>query len=1543
MDSVADSDAENSLPMLLATAIDTGLLRRVFGFLSEETKHRLRSEADGTPFEGVYDTYDIPLLPERIVIQSSSPMKEQLLMEINPLEPVQEVNEPETPVRAGRSLRKRTFASRHPYIADQADYLGICTVDSINEMFSDNDDLTVVARALNQLYLKRKKRYPDEERYKARNFYAHLGKSKAMALAGDPDAETMDLQDDPLSLQLNYEPDNASDEEDQEMIPYEGVEHRPPPKVYDLASDSENDIGGSFKRSLDEPRERVYKLKKKMRRQEQPRKGLAVRKMGSSGVNRSLELELGQFVDSRETYEEYTPNYQSFFQPQITSFTLDLSELVRSESSSDYDSDSENELFSDNADTTKSSDLIEPPQTYLDDFDLGGGAQEADHINHLFASGRKSKSRKHKTQSRHSVLTPKVKASSSTTPHQPSYSRGPRSKPSTHRSSTSSYGRLNTRKFSKPPQQRKPLQQSNRANSPRPTKLYHRPELMNRAKQKQSVLSVDVDSDSDKENPKKTSKPIARSKSRPLRTKHFLATTAFEVESLTKFVKQHTSGFAVPSAYFNPSKSSLFSDNLFASTDSILAYNDLQRIHTIGDGFIFFPHNDTVSFTLLGKHYVFGLFQQESSSHNITRLLTHLRKLVSSVKAQLNPSIRTEVKDATRALIKWLLIFRLPIPRAAWGLIDELLNDFTKLQTKEIRKHQTFFYAHVLLVYYIAYQLERTNGEGDYRSLFSEFEKYCIDFWSIIFKTYDSTDISLTFKSETPTELSESLCMMYFLFGNKKDIWWPTVSEALQDLDPLMDSSFESMNIVYALASMCPSNKFNWTPFITILNNFQGSSHAEDHHDFIDICELIHNNLEWPLEEKLILTLYLSFAKRKFTNFENETSVPTSIGVILSKHDIPQDTVFERFLGFVYTYISDLCERKEVKRLITKLVASSQYHYQKGRKYQIMFINRLNLILLLFQISDVDLRSPFSSLIDQIIEFKDMFIYSRAVDAFDTFAQVSERKKVGLPVTAFQAMLNSFSASYDRLQGMPSLLTRLIDCGLRVIDISKTPQSLAFLRAIEISVIPDRLRGRVLDQMLSFAELLRVHKEQASASSDLIDSLIRTVTSFLSAQMNRLPVADLRQDEILENVIEKSIQIWIQFAHANSSQNWNFMMLQKFSYLGNKLLRDRFALYFCWVYLNQGEVSHSAIFEMDKLFIKAMISSRLSKYSSLVFRSLSRTRGSLTACRKLAAQPMVLVHGQKYQILSSFINRIANSNSLVVAEKALLITEMVKEIECEFNAHYDNLQIIEFLRRIISLVSGNCLTLVEDIEEFWSVSEKLGFPSKRLQSTWAQASNDERILLLNVEFTNALKFEKDYAEALGKWISPTNSQLLFSVFEIYVEAASKHDMYWAHVSFLVKFIHFRLHNCMLDVVDRLFKKLLQVVANVPSVAAIEIDSNYVMYQIEAVSICAEIMFAGVYIYDGYDELNEHLDSIRKFEERLHEHETFSKLFTDISLNQLKTGDTGPYLPPYEHTQADYESALEPLNNTLKKLEEVYERKTPGLEVTVVPEPFDITF
>ena len=40
---------------------------------------------------------------------------------------------------SGRSLRKRNFASTHPYLADQAHYLGLSDIDYLNEIYEEND------------------------------------------------------------------------------------------------------------------------------------------------------------------------------------------------------------------------------------------------------------------------------------------------------------------------------------------------------------------------------------------------------------------------------------------------------------------------------------------------------------------------------------------------------------------------------------------------------------------------------------------------------------------------------------------------------------------------------------------------------------------------------------------------------------------------------------------------------------------------------------------------------------------------------------------------------------------------------------------------------------------------------------------------------------------------------------------------------------------------------------------------------------------------------------------------------------------------------------------------------------------------------------------------------------------------------------------------------------------------------------------------------------------------------------------------------------
>lgn len=59
---------------------------------------------------------------------------------------------------SGRSLRKRNFASTHPYLADQAHYLGLSDIDYLNEIYEENDhNLEEVVKYLNYNYERLKK------------------------------------------------------------------------------------------------------------------------------------------------------------------------------------------------------------------------------------------------------------------------------------------------------------------------------------------------------------------------------------------------------------------------------------------------------------------------------------------------------------------------------------------------------------------------------------------------------------------------------------------------------------------------------------------------------------------------------------------------------------------------------------------------------------------------------------------------------------------------------------------------------------------------------------------------------------------------------------------------------------------------------------------------------------------------------------------------------------------------------------------------------------------------------------------------------------------------------------------------------------------------------------------------------------------------------------------------------------------------------------------------------------------------------------------
>lgn len=1538
MDYISDSDGDNTLPPLPPSAIDKDLLRGVYSFFSERTRMRLKTEAMATPFANLFYEMDRHLAgPSNDPDPAMEQPEDDAVIENSEIGKVHDedaIDDANTFIKSpehytGRSLRKRTFASRHPYIADQADWLGICTIDSLNEMFTDDDALPDVARVLNQLYLKRKKRYPDEDRYKVKNFYAHLGKSKILALLEDSDVTSTDLLESNDQSQLqNYEPD------DEELIPYEEkpLEILPPIEYSASESTSESEqeeqlikIGGRYRklskilrgvlpesaRRLDMFQKPKPVKRKKIRQNVEPRKGLAIKKSGgSSAQNAQLQKELQTFVDTEDYEEEFLPNHQNLVQPDIAEF-LSFSSVVDLSSSSESDSDSAEEVFSDGfTGANPVGTSIDAHLSYLDG--ESDSAQEGDHINHLFTTG-KSPAGNRKGQSSRSA----PKSSRTSTPRRKGTSAsrnstGPPRKRRRSKGSGPAYGTLKTRTLLSPV-------------SRRITQHTHG-----------KIPSAKKDPRKDpKRDPKNLRKNVTNllSVKQPYIRDPVMATTVMEVESTTKFVRNRTARHSWLSN-FAPSKASLFGvENEFLS-NSILGFCDLSRVHSIGDGHIFFLNEDGVAFSLVGKHYSFGLFQLEASAQSCKHVLMQLRRLLQSQKSLLNPSVRDEMHNSIKCLIKWLLILRQRPEDSLWKHLTSIFDDFSKLQTRQMRQLQSIFHSQLLLIHYIFLRFEACVASDRESEMMDEFHKYCSDFWSVFFQTFAAEELSKQISDSNSIQV-DSICLMYMLFNDQKDLWWPPMLEALQEAVPVNDSKTNLMEVCYILISMVPREKLNWMPFIVILNKFRTENISEVHHRFIDICEFANQRLGWPLEEKLVTHLYASFTRRKFGNFGDENSVPISIGEIHTRLDVPDSSVFDRFLNFLYGYISSLSSKKDVKRLISKLVASSQYHYQKGRKFQIMFINRLNLILLLSQISDIDLKSQFTNLIEHIKDSRDMFIYGRAVDALSTFSEVARRKGNSPPVASFQILFEAFSLTYDSLFGMPTLFKKLIECIRATFQefdneaIGTTVCLLELVDGIDMQKLPDTLKVELLDLVMFFTNQLLLKRTNLSlVQLDTVSKFTKTNLSFLNSQMGRLPVEGVRQDCLVEEVIEKAIMIWNSCSYVTGTQYWNIMMLQKFPYIGNSALRERFVMFLCMDYLKSGELNKSILGEVDRLLAKSLVSNSNSKYAPGLFNFLSRTRGSVLYSKKLHVPDMVAsiqLQNFRFQIMSNLIQSLSCSATMHIGEKKEFLRDLVSQMQNEFNNNFRVSSSVDFWKRLMEVIHRSARDLLNDIIEFWDFSVKLGFPDKRLKNAWIQASDDEKLQMLTFEFTSALHFGKDYATTLDNWLSSKDTGIVFSLVQLFISAVQVNDSHWAHLSFLLKYVLMKLEKFQARVKDVLFKEFMDMIIDIAVVSDRLNNSTFIMYELQALSTCIQIFQHAFFVYDGYKDQEELVELATRFLSEMDNHppKGFQQrlLLTGLTFGRLKAASSMPYHPPYQHNTEEYARAYCLQSNDMISLSE----------------------
>ncbi|KAM9926606.1 hypothetical protein OXX59_003111 [Metschnikowia pulcherrima] len=1666
MDYITDSDTENSLPVLPASSIDGEMLRDVVSYFSAETRARLRAETENTPFAGLFEE-----LPS-ITHENGSHSEElrdsidslQILRQNNPVEPVLTESEPlqseapqpvasthsaetspaetapaETEFRRPRSLRKRTFASRHPYIADQADWLGICTVDSINEMFDGDEEISKVVRALNQLYLQKKKRYPDEDRYRSKDFYTHLGHSKSLAVQGDPEAEITADSGETIenvdSQERNYDPEGHSSQmelsaEEDELIPYEdfdipytqeetevrnshtelsheersqiGAESIRQDTSFE-SSETESDgepeeqyikVGGRYRKVstilrgvLPESAKRLgildrkapVKRRRKITREVTPRRGLAIRKMGSSNSN-TAELEKELYARSGNNDElasdssatntallsSSRPQFERpVFEGEQPSFTRDATTFSYVSDSPEPQyissgSDSEVEILpvqrgtfqnsrdsssflhhptnfyqhdDDNDEFTEQPMLEAAKFSNLEDQFLGGEVEEFDEIDHDLArsTGRpKQSSRKPTSNKPRHTMTRNSTGATET-----------RNKAAVTRKSQSRLKTFSGRKVpsrrplaTRPAPRARPSPFAKGSSKSRKARVLDKlqsrlPAFRQTPGHKESVqhdpASAESTSEMNSESPKKhvvSNKTFQPPLNQPFRRDPLVSTSVFEVESSRKFIGPSSTSHDSVVQNFHPTRQSLLGSVTSATFNSLAGLDDISSVRGLSDGRVFFASEDSVTIPFRGKMFPLAMFSRTESKNQVTSLLTMVKTLLEAPKVLLKADVRLETNMALCLLIKWFLICREKPTTDMIMSLKNILANFSKLQTKEVRASQITIHAQLLYMLWVFCHIESSYKSGESAELSKVLTGYTADFFMIFFTTFTAQEFASAFADESFTgNLSEAVMLIYTIHEEKANKWWPAMVQAIDEMVPFGNGITELFDLVYLLGAIIPKRHFSWAPFLAILQKLKSAVNSSGHRHFIETCELAHQRLEWPLEEKILIHLYGVFGARKFSNFADEVCVPSSIGVVYSRADIPRGSTFENFLGLLYVYISELSSAKQVKRLISKLLASSHYRYVRGRKSQIMFANRLNLIVLLSQLSSVDFGNQLTNLITQISHSADSFVYGRSLDALQVICDGSSKKNVPIPINSIEMLFKSLTQDNVRKAVAPGLFQKLINLMGRIFrgDSSEHEAGvfglLKILKNQDLFNVPKasviELLGTVFLAIMEVEVYITNLNEWQSA---LVADFQKSLMKFLSSQMDRLPVSAPNEDQSIESIVELTIQIWMLCGKISGTQHWNNMVYQKYSYLGNPISRNRFVMFFCLEYIQYSDIDGFVLQEIEKVFLTGLVSPTLSKYSVELYHSLRNNNKSVFWDKGSSFQEISSVFALqtfRLRIVGKAFEQVVTSPSLHDNEKSATCSSFVKRLLDVYTDNRFEQGVTEMCKKMTEILLKTSKRFVSGIDEFWELSSKLGFPNKSIQNRWSEADEQGKVHLLNIEFISALVYGKDYMAAMNNWTNETNNVLIFTLFEVYYKALSVSDVYWAHISLILEYILSQLNAFRIDTSHAHFKKFLEITTYLAGISDVEENKKYILHEIKALTACTSILESAFHIFNGYKDKQDIRGIISTFVRLLYYpkiQQSTESVFSKITIDQLQSGVHNSYHPKHEHTNEEYHSA-----------------------------------
>lgn len=1443
-----------------------------------------------------------------------------------------------------RGLRKRNFASTHPYIADQAHWLGLSSINSLNEMYRETPDLDSIVKLLNQIYLKKKSRYSTDEKYKAKNFYVFLGKRPGFVKDQELSSQFTEGSSQPSfpeeannlteSIENNFSNDSDLGESDSSILFLSRKNHSlivddedeeagdvqvplNDPTSTDESEDSDImvRVGGKFRKErnvlrgalpesakrLDLYRSKKSKNDRKRRNNNEYRKGLAIKKSNvRNNEENNLEKELMSFVDDNNYYEE-PPAFYYNFEPSEKQDDLLLMDT------DNIDSDESINVFTDHSESSNTGIYDDyNSRSFEGNMDNAGlqkiqnGANEDlrtdyygdmrlltnydDDSDSVIEDNRVDPQFVYPSISRNHNLTGNTRKryiGQLLDKRKPALTTR-----NTKRQMPNGSG-IRKRKFNR--QQTKSLGFSSKgfdkvSFGQLKKKRIGSNNKMNNKKRGHTKFGNEIDTSM---NLKKSQKDMLITDYYFLRTPN-ISTTIFEAESTNRFIKTKDTNFSynqrgVLPSYLQYSEKFDKHYEYDLSNNIIFDEIDMNKIHSLKFGVCSICNSDSSVIMLMGEKYYFTLIDKADSNVRSEVLLSKLAKLLNDLKIYSNEDLSKEIFQSLKGIIKWFLILQEKPSENSWTYLFHILDDISKVKKKDKVPKKLAFFPYILLLYYIFIQISQRDilDKQTIELRYTDYNRYCVKYWTLYFQFIDIDN--LTMSDEWLLINFRSLRFMYLLFQNNDGIWWPAINKALNRLISLRLAPVSIFDMLYYIATLIPASKCSWSSFYIIYNVHKSDNNSDFHNKFIETIYSLNERYSWPFEEKLITTIYSTITARKFSNFEDEKTVPDLIDILITRDSIPNTSFFEKFMHLLYCYVSSLPYGGNKKRLISKLFTSSHYHYKKGSRSFAMFVNRFNFILLLSQLSDVDLRNQVLDLVQQVKPSNDIKMYNITNEGLQTYSNIAVSKSNSLPTDSYQIMVETMIDLYILLPGVQRIWKQLL-INIEQYFLPSISSTFAFnnhfmffalVRRLEFSKFTDEISVSLVRLLLkAVTNILKADQFNISEkNSEIINVVQEKYFSFLHTQMGRFPFLNQLTEDRTTEIIEESIRVWIRCNSLLKEVNWNVLVLQKYPYIGNSYLRERFVLFF----YNELLLFTSLSNHIDNVILALLKSLALfstSLYLALIINLLMKSHHPLFIFKKEHV-PEQLTSFQmlnyKLLIASNIIFNISEDDRLSKATKVIYLEELIKSLNEEYNKYFESPNYVEYCKKLVETVQKYCAEYIQSIDEYGSLSRKLGI--KHLESNeyrWHILPLKEKLICINNEISSAVYFQKDVNSILDEYITLESFDLLYHLISIYMKSvANFQDDKWIFISLLMEYIYSRLLDYKILISDKVYKNFLRLLVDLGYLRR-KVEGRfhlYEAYQNKTFIAVFAILRETYYLYDGYKDrallkntINEFIDT-----------------------------------------------------------------------------------